>query len=198
MTDSPSHFKLANIAFRAKDYALAVELYETALAEEPSVADSIRFNLELARSRISTASQHSTQQILRIDSQDNKVSDTGDVSSTEIEQTSDRTNLSSEASAGKCLEIKKRGDILENGVLSCNADKYKRTIHELALITQSHYFLEENGHLGIFGKSKTVYNEQVYTKIAESKLFDQAWYIDTYPDVALSQIDPVKHYMSIG
>lgn len=31
-----------------------------------------------------------------------------------------------------------------------------------------------------------------------SKLFDRAWYLDTYPDVAASGMDPVVHYLEFG
>ncbi|NWK94269.1 hypothetical protein DM806_00860 [Sphingobium lactosutens] len=35
-------------------------------------------------------------------------------------------------------------------------------------------------------------------RIKESDLFDAAWYLKTYPDVAILQMDPVEHYLWLG
>lgn len=37
-----------------------------------------------------------------------------------------------------------------------------------------------------------------YKIIAKSKYFDSKWYLETYPDVANSNIDPITHYMNYG
>ena len=34
--------------------------------------------------------------------------------------------------------------------------------------------------------------------IRDSGLFDVAWYLDSYPDVADSGLDPIEHYLTIG
>jgi hypothetical protein len=34
--------------------------------------------------------------------------------------------------------------------------------------------------------------------LRRSELFDAAWYLDAYPDVAAARIDPVRHYLRIG
>ncbi|MCI4588667.1 glycosyltransferase [Sphingobium sp. BYY-5] len=35
-------------------------------------------------------------------------------------------------------------------------------------------------------------------RIRESGLFDEEWYLDTYPDVRILQMDPVEHYLWLG
>lgn len=41
------------------------------------------------------------------------------------------------------------------------------------------------------------YSEE-YRIISKSKLFDRKWYLKTYPDVASSGMDPLKHYINFG
>lgn len=207
MIDSPSRFKLANIAFRGRDYAQAIELYEAALAEEPSIAESIRFNLELARSRLTQEDSQITSQVLRIDSTENVIDesvlnadDSSQPNKNLANPKSNDTNVSVSRTRGSAPVKREHQDRTPstNSLTTENSNEHHRAVYELALVSQSHYLLEEKGQFGIFGKSKTVFNDQVITKISESKLFDREWYIHTYPDVALSEIDPVRHYMSIG
>jgi hypothetical protein len=40
--------------------------------------------------------------------------------------------------------------------------------------------------------------QQQVTKIRSSGLFDEKWYLRTYPDVARMGIDPIKHYLKFG
>nr|MBQ0091006.1 hypothetical protein [Candidatus Enterousia merdequi] len=37
-----------------------------------------------------------------------------------------------------------------------------------------------------------------YKIVAKSKYFDKKWYLITYPDVAKTKMDPVKHYLEYG
>lgn len=207
MTDSPSLLTLANAAFRAQDYAQAVELYEAALAEGPSVADSIAFNLKLARSRVSAANDKNVSQILEV-----KIADAPPIEAAlpevassapqevetpnHIEKVSNPDNTSTRDIIN--AEWEKLEDGFDDEKLSIRLSEYKNAIRELALLTASHSILEEKGQLCIFGKKKLPLNEHVKQRISESKLFDTDWYLKAYPDVALSKIDPVRHYMSIG
>lgn len=34
--------------------------------------------------------------------------------------------------------------------------------------------------------------------VEQSGLFDKAWYLEAYPDVASSGIDPIEHYLMFG
>jgi len=206
MTDSPSRFKLANAAFRAQNYATAIELYEAALGEDPSIADSIRFNLELARSRLNAANHRTADQTLLIEASGEPLEDSkrsaptfSHFAGSEVQSKSSQVNPATTPTLDiNSPEWIKLSDVFADETTAVNLEQYKKTIKDFALITLSHTLLEERGQFGIFGKQKKPLNDQVLKKVGESKLFDKAWYLQTYPDVALSKIDPVKHYMSIG
>ncbi|WP_052027561.1 hypothetical protein [Sphingobium sp. ba1] len=44
----------------------------------------------------------------------------------------------------------------------------------------------------------TAVSAQDVARIKESGLFDEAWYVRTYPDVAILNMDPVEHYLWLG
>lgn len=46
-----------------------------------------------------------------------------------------------------------------------------------------------------FGRSELADN---WRKVNESALFDEKWYLNTYPDVATLPIDPLMHYLLYG
>ncbi|PLX84419.1 MAG: hypothetical protein C0617_08005 [Desulfuromonas sp.] len=41
-------------------------------------------------------------------------------------------------------------------------------------------------------------NTEAISLIKKSRLFDEDWYLEQYPDVALLSMDPVEHYLRIG
>lgn len=47
------------------------------------------------------------------------------------------------------------------------------------------------------GLNAAMHDEQV-KKISASGLFDEKWYLQMYPDVAQSRLDPIKHYLKFG
>ncbi|MGI8932162.1 MAG: hypothetical protein ACR2FK_07280 [Sphingomicrobium sp.] len=46
--------------------------------------------------------------------------------------------------------------------------------------------------------AKTQRRQRAVALIEASPLFDSAWYLDTYPDVAASEVDPARHYHEFG
>ena len=44
----------------------------------------------------------------------------------------------------------------------------------------------------------TLPNAEAVAMIRGSGLFDEAWYLTTYPDAAASGLDPVEHYLTVG
>lgn len=47
-------------------------------------------------------------------------------------------------------------------------------------------------------KVKIAMLEEQKAQVANSGLFDEAWYLETYPDVAKSQVNPIEHYLKAG
>lgn len=208
MTTSPSRLKQANAAFRAQNYLVALELYEQVLAEDSSLAESIRFNVALARSRLNEENnKHSKNQqlLLAVDEKPNT-----DLAAKEIPQlkATKTTELGSPHDAQEYKRtykallatrtVQTNNSDVNTNESSVPLEAYKKVVHELALVTASHTVLEEYGNHSFLGKNKTPINDQVLRKISDSKLFDKQWYVNTYPDVLLSNVDPVTHYIQLG
>ena len=49
-----------------------------------------------------------------------------------------------------------------------------------------------------FGGSNKDSKQRALRLLAESELFDSTWYLERYPDVASSGIDPAQHYLEFG
>ena len=45
---------------------------------------------------------------------------------------------------------------------------------------------------------RAMHDWRVARAIARSALFDREWYLKTYPDVAESGMDPIRHYIAFG
>lgn len=57
------------------------------------------------------------------------------------------------------------------------------------------------GNLGLktwVKRTLTISGQQDYRLIASSTLFDKTWYLEHNPDVAMSNMDPIKHYLKFG
>jgi len=207
MTDSPSLLKQGNAALREKNYSLALGLYEEALLKDASaLSESIRFNMEFARTRLAVELDKSKAAQLLI------IAPTGEVETTDsLLQPSPKAEAVKEVTPSSTADTVKSEthSILKafNSRLSANNGEianaenpatYSQAVQDLAIITVSHSILEQHSDYGFLGKSKTHINQHVHKTISASKLFDQNWYLRTYPDVLLSGIEAVTHYMQYG
>lgn len=207
MTRSISLLRQGNAALREHKYELAIDFFEKALAEDYYSADSIRFNIEFARSKLLSDSDESqfAQPLFLAQESDPEPSDLGEVTppsglNSDLEKLEVQTIDEPAAPSTVAVQFSPRLPELAKDVALTGdpASAYKKVIHELALITASHRILEEHGQYGFLGKTKQPINEHVHQVISSSKLFDDNWYSKTYPDVPLTGIDPVSHYISYG
>jgi hypothetical protein len=60
------------------------------------------------------------------------------------------------------------------------------------------YFISQIGRAIITRSKAPVNNLRTVRKIARSEYFDRNWYLEKNPDVAISYIDPARHYFTIG
>ncbi len=63
-------------------------------------------------------------------------------------------------------------------------------VEKIGFISQSHY-----------EKKKKIFKckqQEEYQLIKKSRYFNQKWYLKTYPDVKMSGMDPIQHYLKLG
>jgi lipopolysaccharide biosynthesis protein len=204
MTDSPSLLKQGNTALREQRYADALDLYAKALQQDVRLAESIRFNMDLARSKLNIESdQQKNQQILLLNTDSElPVEPRQEPAKVEPAKVAEKENGNAPKPKHKELLATFSTRLKESAATSdqplLQAELYKKAIQELALITASHNILEDAGNLGFLGKPKVRVDDHVHKVISESKLFDSNWYTRTHPDVMLSGVDPVTHYIKYG
>ena len=80
-------------------------------------------------------------------------------------------------------------------VVDDNASRLERLQHELTAVKSTIYW-RAAAPIRWVRRRVTLLNQ--YKMIARSGLFDSAWYLDKYPDVKLTNKDPITHYLRYG
>lgn len=57
---------------------------------------------------------------------------------------------------------------------------------------------EDGGFRTLVKRTLSGTSQQDYRLVASSTLFNKAWYLEHNPDVAMSKMDPIKHYLKFG
>ncbi|WP_122266992.1 glycoside hydrolase family 99-like domain-containing protein [Pseudomonas syringae] len=187
----------ANLAMREHDYDKALELYTLAVEQNPSISSLIEFNIKLAKQR-----RDATEILAAAAAQPARLSQREFI---EHAAPVEMPPLSEPAGAPVKIidDYTWQLDFSELptetvSTFEAKPETEKDLIKDLALAIRSHSRVDDGVDYSYASGASPKVNSFVYEAIAASKLFDKAWYVKTYLDVALSGIDPVIHYMRYG